>query len=89
MRVDANFFCTVPMDDAGKVEPTKRRYDNNAVVECYKNLVAWAKTADEVGIDTMWLTEHHFQYCVWVRCSMWCHSGTRFDLPKTLPSPTL
>jgi hypothetical protein len=53
MRVDANFFCTVPMDDAGKVEPTKRRYDNNAVIECYKNLVAWAKTADEVGIDTM------------------------------------
>ena len=62
MRVDTNFFCTVPMDDAGLVEPTKRRYDNNAVIECYKNLVAWAKVADEVGIDTMWLTEHHFQY---------------------------
>ena len=62
MRVDANFFCTVPMDDAGKVAPTERRYDNNSVIECYKNLVAWAKTADEVGIDTMWLTEHHFQF---------------------------
>ena len=22
----------------------------------------WAKTADELGFDTMWLTEHHFQY---------------------------
>ncbi|MGA0107306.1 MAG: LLM class flavin-dependent oxidoreductase, partial [Ilumatobacteraceae bacterium] len=62
MRVDANFFCTVPMDDAGKVAPKNRRYGNDSVIECYKNLVAWAKTADEVGIDTMWLTEHHFQY---------------------------
>ena len=62
MRVDANFFCTVPMDDAGKVAPTKRRYGNDSVIECYKNLVSWAKTADQVGIDTMWLTEHHFQF---------------------------
>ncbi len=50
------------MDDAGKVAPTKRSYGNDSVIECYKNLVSWAKTADEVGIDTMWLTEHHFQF---------------------------
>jgi alkanesulfonate monooxygenase SsuD/methylene tetrahydromethanopterin reductase-like flavin-dependent oxidoreductase (luciferase family) len=50
------------MDDAGKVAPTKRRYGNDSVIECYKNLVSWAKTADQVGIDTMWLTEHHFQF---------------------------
>jgi alkanesulfonate monooxygenase SsuD/methylene tetrahydromethanopterin reductase-like flavin-dependent oxidoreductase (luciferase family) len=64
MRVDTNFFCTVPMPDAGDpaVPATSRRYGNDAVIECYENLVAWAKTADEVGIDTMWLTEHHFQY---------------------------
>jgi alkanesulfonate monooxygenase SsuD/methylene tetrahydromethanopterin reductase-like flavin-dependent oxidoreductase (luciferase family) len=64
MRVDSNFFCTVPMADAGdpSVPPTARRFGNDAVVECYKNLVAWAKTADQLGVDTMWLTEHHFQY---------------------------
>ena len=64
MRVDSNFFCTVPMPDAGdpSIAPTARRYGNDAVIECYKNLVAWAKTADQLGIDTMWLTEHHFQY---------------------------
>jgi alkanesulfonate monooxygenase SsuD/methylene tetrahydromethanopterin reductase-like flavin-dependent oxidoreductase (luciferase family) len=64
MRVDTNFFCTVPMPDAGSdsVTPTSRRYDNNAVIECYRNLVEWARTADSLGYDTMWLTEHHFQY---------------------------
>ena len=62
MRVDSNFFCTVPMDDAGRVEPTRRRYGNDAVIKCYRNLVSWAKTADSLGYDTMWLTEHHFQF---------------------------
>jgi len=64
MRVDTNFFCTVPMPDAGDpaIAPTDRRYDNDAVIECYKNLVDWSRTADQLGFDTMWLTEHHFQY---------------------------
>ena len=64
MRVDTNFFCTVPMPDAGdpSITATARRYDNDAVVECYKNLVDWSRTADDLGFDTMWLTEHHFQF---------------------------
>lgn len=64
MRVDSNFFCTVPMPDAGDpaIAPTSRRYGNDAVIECYRNLVDWARTADTLGYDTMWLTEHHFQY---------------------------
>ena len=64
MRVDTNFFCTVPMPDAGvdSITPTSRRFDNDAVIECYRNLVEWARTADSLGFDTMWLTEHHFQY---------------------------
>jgi alkanesulfonate monooxygenase SsuD/methylene tetrahydromethanopterin reductase-like flavin-dependent oxidoreductase (luciferase family) len=64
MRVDTNFFCTVPMPDAGdpRISPTSRRYDNDAVIECYRNLVEWARTADSLGYDTMWLTEHHFQF---------------------------
>lgn len=52
------------MPDAGNpaIEPTGRRYGNNEVIECYRNLVSWAKTADGLGYDTMWLTEHHFQH---------------------------
>jgi alkanesulfonate monooxygenase SsuD/methylene tetrahydromethanopterin reductase-like flavin-dependent oxidoreductase (luciferase family) len=64
MRVDTNFFCTVPMPDAGdpNITPTSRRYGNDAVIECYRNLVEWARTADSLDYDTMWLTEHHFQF---------------------------
>ena len=64
MRVDTNFFCTVPMPDAGDptIRPTDRRYGNDAVIECYRNLADWAKTCDQLGFDTMWLTEHHFQH---------------------------
>ncbi|MEO5725065.1 MAG: LLM class flavin-dependent oxidoreductase [Ilumatobacteraceae bacterium] len=64
MRVDSNFFCSVPMPDAGdpNVSPTTRRYGNDDVIECYRNLVAWAQACDSLGFDTMWLTEHHFQH---------------------------
>jgi alkanesulfonate monooxygenase SsuD/methylene tetrahydromethanopterin reductase-like flavin-dependent oxidoreductase (luciferase family) len=64
MRVDANFFGTVPMPDAGdpNIKATDRRYDNNAVIACYDNMLHWAKTAEATGFDTMWLTEHHFQH---------------------------
>ena len=42
MRVDTNFFCTVPMPDAGdpSVAPTARRYGNDAVIACYENMLA-------------------------------------------------
>lgn len=52
------------MPDAGdpSISPTDRRYGNDAVIECYRNLVEWARTADQLGYDTMWLTEHHFQF---------------------------
>jgi alkanesulfonate monooxygenase SsuD/methylene tetrahydromethanopterin reductase-like flavin-dependent oxidoreductase (luciferase family) len=64
MRIDTNFFGTVPMPDAGDpaIAPTERRYGNDAVLACYDNMLHWAGTADATGFDTMWLTEHHFQY---------------------------
>jgi alkanesulfonate monooxygenase SsuD/methylene tetrahydromethanopterin reductase-like flavin-dependent oxidoreductase (luciferase family) len=64
MRVDANFFGTVPMPDAGdrSIAPTDRRYGNADALACYDNLLHWSKTADALGFDTMWLTEHHFQH---------------------------
>ncbi|MEM7339788.1 MAG: LLM class flavin-dependent oxidoreductase [Actinomycetota bacterium] len=64
MKVDVHFYCTVPMPDAGAGPPmpVDRRYDNAAVIACYENLEHWAKTADGLGFDAFWLTEHHFQY---------------------------
>ena len=59
-----NFFGTVPMPDAGdpSIAPTSRRYGNSDVLACYENMLHWAQTADSLGYDTMWLTEHHFQH---------------------------
>ena len=64
MRVDTNFFGTVPMPDAGDptVAPTARRYGNDDVIACYENMLHWSQTADALGFDTVWLTEHHFQH---------------------------
>jgi len=64
MRVDTNFFGTVPMPDAGdpSVAPTSRRYGNDDVLACYANMLHWSQTADSLGFDTVWFTEHHFQY---------------------------
>ena len=64
MRVDTNFYGTVPMPDVGdpSVHPKERRYGNADCIACYENLLHWARTADGLGFDTMWLTEHHFQY---------------------------
>src|ERR1700737_2159123 len=52
------------MADAGSgpPDPTDRRSSNDEVVAAYRNLCHWATEADRVGFDTMWLTEHHFQY---------------------------
>lgn len=47
---------------AGAPAPTDRRVSNGDVVSCYTNLSHWAKLADSLGFDTMWFTEHHFQY---------------------------
>jgi alkanesulfonate monooxygenase SsuD/methylene tetrahydromethanopterin reductase-like flavin-dependent oxidoreductase (luciferase family) len=64
IRSDLNFFGTVPMPDAGNDGPipTERRYDLPDYVACYENLSHWAQTADEVGFNGVWFTEHHFQH---------------------------
>ena len=64
VKLDVFFFGAVPMPDAGNAGPvpTTRRYDMTDVVAAYDNLFKWADTADRLGYDTMWLTEHHFQH---------------------------
>jgi alkanesulfonate monooxygenase SsuD/methylene tetrahydromethanopterin reductase-like flavin-dependent oxidoreductase (luciferase family) len=64
LRTDLHFYATVPMPDAGALGPvpTDRRTSNEAVVETYESLCHWARLADDLGYDTLWLTEHHFQH---------------------------
>ncbi|MCY7343023.1 MAG: LLM class flavin-dependent oxidoreductase [Pseudonocardia sp.] len=64
MGVDLHYYGGVPMTDAGNRGrvPTDRRYGNDAVIAGYRNLEHWARTADRLGYDTFWLTEHHFQH---------------------------
>src|SRR6478735_5669466 len=64
MRVDLDFYGSAPMSDpgAGLPDPRDRRVTNEQVASAYADLCHWARTADGLGYDTMWLTEHHFQH---------------------------
>ncbi len=64
MRTDLHFYATTPMPDAGAGPPAPhdRRATNEEVVDTFASLCGWAKLADELGYDTLWLTEHHFQH---------------------------
>lgn len=64
MRIDTNILGAVRMPDAGTDGPpaTARRYGREDYVAAYHDFVELAKVADEVGFDTFWYTEHHFQY---------------------------
>ncbi|MFM2182791.1 MAG: hypothetical protein RJB61_1085 [Actinomycetota bacterium] len=64
MRVGAFFFGGVEMTDAGAglPAPMDRRYDNAACWDATLKYVDAAITADRLGYDSFWTTEHHFQY---------------------------
>jgi alkanesulfonate monooxygenase SsuD/methylene tetrahydromethanopterin reductase-like flavin-dependent oxidoreductase (luciferase family) len=64
MRVDLDVYGSAPMADpgAGLPDPRDRRVANEQVAQAYADLCHWARTADRLGYDTMWLTEHHFQH---------------------------
>ncbi|MCU1488042.1 MAG: hypothetical protein JWN67_4788 [Actinomycetia bacterium] len=64
MRVDLHFYGSAPMADPGPglPDPRDRRVDQAGVTAAYGNLEHWARTADDLGYDTLWLTEHHFQH---------------------------
>jgi alkanesulfonate monooxygenase SsuD/methylene tetrahydromethanopterin reductase-like flavin-dependent oxidoreductase (luciferase family) len=64
MKLGVFFFGTVRMPDAGNLgpNPVDRRYGPAAVAQAYDDLSHWAKEADDLGYDSMWLTEHHFQH---------------------------
>jgi alkanesulfonate monooxygenase SsuD/methylene tetrahydromethanopterin reductase-like flavin-dependent oxidoreductase (luciferase family) len=57
------FFGTVDMPDAGVNGPPAqhRRYGQSDYVRVYRDLTVYAQRAEDLGFDSMWTAEHHFQ----------------------------
>src|SRR5262249_27082861 len=64
LRTGVFLFCGVDMPDAGHggTPPQDRRYGQADVLRVYDDLVAFARAADDLDFESMWLAEHHFQY---------------------------
>ncbi len=64
MRTGVFFFGGVEMDDAGAgpPAPTDRRYTNKEFWSTTERLLDMGVSAERLGFDSYWLTEHHFQY---------------------------
>ncbi len=64
MRVGVFMFGGVEMPDAGRcgVSPLDRRYGQAAIGHAHQELLACGELAQELGFDSFWLTEHHFQH---------------------------
>ncbi len=64
MRIGVFLFGGVEMTDAGPggTEPTERRYDQVAIEHAHRELLACGELAEQLGYDSYWLTEHHFQH---------------------------
>ena len=57
-------FGCVEMDDAGAgpPAPTDRRYTQEQMWHAATRMLDMGVQAEELGFDTFWLTEHHFQH---------------------------
>ncbi|GAA4705598.1 LLM class flavin-dependent oxidoreductase [Phytohabitans rumicis] len=64
MRVGIFLFGGVEMPDAGLggPHPLDRRYDQQAILHAHRELLECGVLAEQLGYDSFWLTEHHFQY---------------------------
>jgi alkanesulfonate monooxygenase SsuD/methylene tetrahydromethanopterin reductase-like flavin-dependent oxidoreductase (luciferase family) len=64
LKFGAFFFGTVDMPDAGASGPPahRRRYSQADYVRAYRDLLAYAQSAEALGFDSMWTAEHHFQH---------------------------
>ncbi len=64
MRFGVFTFGTVEMPDRGAAPPapTDRRYSQKEMWETTEALIRLGVVADEIGYDSFWFTEHHFQY---------------------------
>ncbi len=64
MRTGIFLFGGVEMDDAGSgpPAPTDRRYDNQKIWETTERVIDMGVVSEQLGFDSYWLAEHHFQY---------------------------
>lgn len=64
MRTGVFLFGGVEMPDAGAgaPAPTDRRYDAKQVWRTTEQILDTGVLCDQLGFDSFWLTEHHFQY---------------------------
>ncbi|MEM9130936.1 MAG: LLM class flavin-dependent oxidoreductase [Actinomycetota bacterium] len=64
MKAGIFLFGGVEMDDAGAgpPAPTDRRYGAKEVWRATERILDMGVLSDQLGYDSFWLTEHHFQY---------------------------
>ena len=64
MRTGIFLFGGVEMDDAGGglPAPTDRRFSHKAMWAATERIIDMGVLSDELGFDSFWLTEHHFQH---------------------------
>ncbi len=64
LKLGAFLFGGVEMDEAGAggPDPMDRRYSNEHCWDATLKYVDAGIAADELGYDSFWTTEHHFQY---------------------------
>ncbi|NOX30246.1 MAG: LLM class flavin-dependent oxidoreductase [Actinobacteria bacterium] len=64
MRAGIFLFGGVEMDDAGPglPDPPTRRYDNATIWAATERIIDMGVLSDQLGYDSFWLTEHHFQH---------------------------
>ncbi len=64
MRIGIFLFGGVEMPDAGAglPVPTDRRYDSKQVWRATEQILDMGVLSDQLGFDSFWLTEHHFQH---------------------------
>src|SRR5215467_3768257 len=55
-------YINIPDHGQDATPANDRRYSNDQLASVFDKTEAIAKTMDELGYDTLWLAEHHFQH---------------------------